>query len=304
MWFASPRLAGALAAVSLVAGVARGAPTKAPLMDWPDLMGRPLPQPTKHIAYGPDPLQFGELWVPEGKGPFPTVVMVHGGCWLSGVAKLSIMNYAAEDLRRRGFAVWNVEYRGVDRPGGGYPGTFQDVAAAADDLLTIAKANNLRTDRVLALGHSAGGHLALWLAARARLPAGSPLKTAKPLPIFSVVSLGGLPDLASEAGHGVCGEGTVARLVGSPNPTHPDVYADTSPADLGAGNDREVLISGADDPLATPAMADAYAAKMKAKGAFIRSFKLKDTGHVELISPGTLGWSRAVDAVASLIGPS
>ena len=160
--------AAALAAQATGAGAAK-------LMDWPDLLGRPLPAPSEKIAYGPDPMQFGELWIPDGKGPFPVVLMVHGGCWLSGVAKLSIMNYAADDLRQRGIAVWNIEYRGVDRPGGGYPGTFQDVAAGADALATIAPAHHLRLDRVVALGHSAGGHFVLWLAARSRLPAGSAL---------------------------------------------------------------------------------------------------------------------------------
>ena len=165
--------AAALAAQATGAGAAK-------LMDWPDLLGRPLPAPSEKIAYGPGPMQFGELWIPEGKGPFPVVLMVHGGCWLSGVAKLSIMNYAADDLRRRGIAVWNIEYRGVDRPGGGYPGTFQDVAAGADALATIAPAHHLRLDRVVALGHSAGGHFVLWLAARPRLPAGSALQARAP----------------------------------------------------------------------------------------------------------------------------
>jgi acetyl esterase/lipase len=106
------RAAAAVAgcAAALLATSASGAS----LMDWPDLLGRPMPAPTEKIAYGPDPMQFGELWLPEGKGPFPVVLTAHGGCWLSAVANLSIMNYAAEDLRRRGIAVWNIEYRGVE----------------------------------------------------------------------------------------------------------------------------------------------------------------------------------------------
>src|SRR5271156_978677 len=106
------RVAGAIGAAALAQA---GAGRAAALMDWPDLLGRPMPAPTRHIAYGPGPMQFGELWLPAGKGPFPVVLMVHGGCWLSSVAKLSIMNWAAEDLRQRGVAVWNIEYRGVDR---------------------------------------------------------------------------------------------------------------------------------------------------------------------------------------------
>ncbi len=259
-------MAAACCAAVALATSASAATTQ--LLDWPDLLARPMPAPTEKIAYGPGAAQFGELWLPQGRGPFPVVLMVHGGCWLSGVAKLSIMNYAAEDLRRRGIAVWNIEYRGVDRPGGGYPGTFEDVAAGADALERVAPAHHLRLGKVVALGHSAGGHLVLWLAARPRLPAGSVLKAARPLRIAGVVSAGGLPDLEPEAADEVCGKGVIARLVGQPAPGRPNVYADTSPAELGAGPEPQVQINGEEDPIAPPAFARAYAAKMK--GARLR----------------------------------
>ncbi|HLY80393.1 MAG TPA: alpha/beta hydrolase [Caulobacteraceae bacterium] len=284
-----------------MAVVFAGTAAAAPLLDWPDLLARPMPQPTREFAYGAAALQVADLWLPAGKGPFPVVLMVHGGCWRSGVAKLTIMNYAAEDLRRRGIAVWNVEYRGVDRPGGGYPGTFQDVAAGADKLAAIAPAYHLRTGHVVAFGHSAGGHLALWLAARPRLPASSPLRSANPLPIAAVVSSGGLPDLEAVRSQDICGADNVAKLVGSPSPSRPDVYADTSPAELGAGRDVEQLISGEEDPLAPPALADAYAAKMKRQGARISALSVPDTGHVELISPGAAAWARTVTTIEALL---
>ena len=292
--------AGRLAGIALIAALAGGA-APAPLMDWPDLLARPMPSPTREFAYGARPEQVADLWLPAGKGPFPVVLMVHGGCWRSGVAKLTIMNYVAEDLRRRGVAVWNVEYRGVDRPGGGYPGTFEDVAAGADKLAAIAPAYHLRTDRVVAFGHSAGGHLALWLAARPRIPVGSPLRSARPLPIAAVVSSGGLPDLEAVRAQDICGAGNVAKLVGPPSPSHADVYADTSPAELGVGRDVERLISGEEDPLAPPTLADAYAAKMKPKGARISTLAVPDTGHVELIAPGTAAWGLTVRTIQALL---
>jgi pimeloyl-ACP methyl ester carboxylesterase len=273
----------------------------APLMDWADLTERPLPRPTRQIAYGALPHQVAQLWLPEGAGSFPVVLMAHGGCWLSDVANLSLMNYAAEDLRRRGIAVWNIEYRGVDRPGGGYPGTFQDVAAAADLLGQVGPAYHLRTDRVIAFGHSAGGHLALWLAARGRIADGSALKTARPLPIAAVVSSGGLPDLEAVRAHGICGADTVARLVGEPTAGHRRIYADTSPAELGAGVDKEQLISGDQDAIAPPALADAYRAKMKQRGADIGAVTVLNTGHVELISPGTAAWDETVQTIERLL---
>lgn len=272
------------------------------LMDWPDLLGRPMPSLSETIAYGPGPLQFGELWLPAGQGPHPVVLMVHGGCWLSSVAKLGIMNYVAEDLRQRGYAVWNIEYRGIDRDGGGYPGTFQDVAAAADELTAIAPRYGLDLDRLVAVGHSAGGHLVLWLAARPRLPATSPLKSAHPLPIPAVLSLGGLPDLAAvrALGDQSCGAETVDRLVGPAGAAHRDVYADTSPAELPAGHDEEVLINADTDPIAPAEMGAAYAARMKARGARIRQETIRESGHVELIAPGTAAWSRASEVIDAL----
>ncbi len=293
-----------LAAAAALIGLAQlaGAPARAaPLMDWPDLMGRPLPSPTREIAYGASPLQVADLWLPDGKGPFPVVLMVHGGCWRSGVAKLTIMNYAAEDLRRRGIAVWNIEYRGVDRPGGGYPGTFQDVAAGADKLAQVAPAYHLRTSHVVAFGHSAGGHLALWLAARPRIPAGSVLRVARPLPIAAVVSSGGLPDLKAVRAQDICGADNVDKLVGPPGASHPKVYADTSPAELGVGADVERLISGEQDPLAPPPLAEAYRAKMKRLGARIAATTVAGAGHVELISPGTPAWDTTVRAIQALL---
>jgi acetyl esterase/lipase len=136
------------------------------LMAWPDLLERPRPQPDSTINYGADPLQVVDLWLPDGDGPHPTVLMVHGGCWQTDTADRTIMNWIADDLRRRGIAVWNIDYRGVDRPGGGYPGTFLDAAAAADALRDHAGRFNLDIDPLVAIGHSAGGHLALWLGAR------------------------------------------------------------------------------------------------------------------------------------------
>ena len=172
-----------------------GGGTPGRLMVWPDLLERPRPRPSATIRYGADPLQVADLWLPAGAGPHPVVLMVHGGCWQTGIADRTIMNWIADDLRRRGIAVWNIDYRGVDRPGGGYPGTFEDAAAAADAIRGHAGDYNLDLSRVVATGHSAGGHLALWLAARRRLPEGSPLRTPDPLPIHEVISLGGLPDL-------------------------------------------------------------------------------------------------------------
>jgi acetyl esterase/lipase len=272
-----------------VQGTARTAPD---LMQWPDLLTRPRPDPTRKFAYGSDPLQVADLWLPNGPGPHPTVLMVHGGCWQTEIADRTIMNWISDDLRRRGIAVWNIDYRGIDRAGGGYPGTYLDAGAAADALRGHAAHYDLDLSRLTAVGHSAGGHLALWLAARSRLPEGSPLRSADPIPIRSVVSLGGLPDLEQAAqppGSG-CGTEVIAKISG-------DRPAETSVprlAPLGVG---QVLVNGLQDRIIPAAFASDYAAKMQAKGDQVTVRMVDETGHVELIAPDSAAWRVAVKEI-------
>ncbi|HET9428445.1 MAG TPA: alpha/beta hydrolase [Allosphingosinicella sp.] len=261
------------------------------LMAWPDLLERPRPEPSLTIPYGEDPLQVADLWLPAGDGPHPVVLMVHGGCWQTEIADRNIMNWIADDLRRRGMAVWNIDYRGVDR-GGGYPNTFLDVAAAADALREHASRHRLDLSRLVATGHSAGGHLALWLAGRRRLPAGSPLRTGDPIPISAVVSLGGLPDLEEAArppGSG-CGTEVIARISGGR-------FAETSVPRLAPLGTKQVLVNGRQDRIIPVSYAEGYAAPMRAAGDEVEVRMIDRTGHVELIAPETAAWAAAVDAL-------
>ena len=259
------------------------------LMKWPDLLERPRPEPDETISYGSDGLQVVDLWLPKGRGPHPTVLMVHGGCWQTEIADRRIMNWIADDLRKRGIAVWNIDYRGVDRDGGGYPGTFHDAAAAADALREAAPKHGLDITRLVATGHSAGGHLALWLAGRPRLPAGSPLRTANPIPIHAVVSLGGLPDLEEAArppGSG-CGTEVIARISGGR-------FEETSVPRLAPLGVRQVLINGLQDRIIPTAYAEGYAGPMRAAGDRVEVRMIDRTGHVELIAPETKAWAATV----------
>jgi acetyl esterase/lipase len=260
------------------------------LLAWPDLLGRPRPTPDATVHYGADPLQVADVWLPAGRGTHKVVLMVHGGCWTSAIADRTIMNWIAADLRARGIAVWNIDYRGVDR-GGGYPNTFLDAAAAADALRSHARQYHLDDSRVVAIGHSAGGHLALWLAGRPKLPRNSPLRTAYPLPIREVISLGGLPDLeeAATSANG-CGNEVVHSLVGTR-------YADTSVPRLGPLGLPQVLINGRQDRIIPVAYAEGYARPMRAAGDTVRVRMLDRTGHVELVAPETAAWAAAVEEI-------
>ena len=271
----------------------------ATLMTWPDLLERERPVPSTSISYGDKSMQVVDLWLPEGKGPHPTLLMVHGGCWQTEIADRRIMNWIADDLRRRGIAVWNIDYRGVDREGGGYPGTFLDAAAAADALRTHAGKYNLRLSPLVATGHSAGGHLALWLAGRPRLPADSPLRSANPIPIATVVSLGGLPDLEEAArlpGSG-CGTEVIGKLTGGR-------FRDTSVPRLAPLRVDQVLINGLQDRIIPTSYAEGYARPMRAAGDKVKVRLIDRTGHVELIAPESEAWGAAVQEIEAALGIS
>jgi acetyl esterase/lipase len=296
----------ALAAMSTPVMAQTPAALSAKLLTWHDLTERPKPLPDATIDYGTDPMQKVDVWLPKGKtkGPFPVVVMVHGGCWTTDIADRSLMNWIADDLRNTGVAVWNIDYRGVDRTGGGYPGTFADAAKAADQLAANAKKFNLDTRRVLAIGHSAGGHLARVRGDRPKLPASSPLQAPHPLRIRHVISIGGLPDLeatATNADNG-CGTEVVAKLVGASTPQHPDVYADTSVPRLLPLGVKQDLINGREDRIIPAVMATDYIAKARAAGDTATLHTIPATGHVELIAPETPAWAEAKRLILSYFG--
>lgn len=271
-------------------------------MIWSDLLSRPRPDPTHEIKFGCGPTDIADLWLPETAAPHPVVLMVHGGCWQKKIADRRLMNYAAEELRRNGFAVWNIEYRGVDETGGGYPGTFLDVAAGADALRDQAAEHKLNINNIIGFGHSAGGHLALWLASRARLPAASPLKQENPLPIPGVINIGGLADLEASAPitEANCLSSILDQLTGEVSDKRPNVFADTSPAELLPFGATQICINGDRDPIAPPVLGEGYAAKAKAAGDTAQYCEIEDTGHVELIAPGTRAFDQTIAIIKKL----
>jgi len=280
----------------VIAAALAGAAQSAPI-SFADLLARPRAAPTKVIAYGADPLQFGQLWLPASKGPHPVVVMIHGGCWLASLPGVELMAYISDDLRRRGIAVWNIEYRRVGGPGGGYPGTFQDVGRAVDHLRAIAPAEHLDLRHVVVVGHSAGGHLALWIAARRRLPRQDRLFSANPLPVSGVVTLAGINDLAAYRATGpeACGgPDTIDQLVDAAGRRGQSVYADTSPAAMLPVHAPQTIVSGALDPIVPARFGDDYAAKARAAGDSVRAATLPGAGHFELIDPGSKAWLQIV----------
>ena len=266
------------------------------LMGWGDLYGLPKVAPDRSIAYGTDPLQVVDLWLPKGSGPHPVVIMIHGGCWQTEIAQRGIMNWIADDLRTAGVAVWNVEYRGVDR-GGGYPGTYMDVGAAADLQRSKAGEYGLDMRHIVAIGHSAGGHLALWLAARPSLASSSAIRGSDPVSIDVAISQGGLPDLdaAMKDAGGACGIDAPRLMAGG----HLD---ETSLPAMPFGKARQILFNNDRDTIAPPAFATAYAAAMKARGVAVETVTTPDEGHVELVAPSSESWRKQRAMLLSVLG--
>ncbi len=257
------------------------------------------------IAYGRDSLQFGDLRLPVGRGPFPVAVVIHGGCWQHGLASLQNSAALSDALRDAGVATWNVEYRRYDNPGGGWPGTFLDVAVAADSLRSIAKRYPLDLTRVVSVGHSAGGHLALWLAARNRLKADSPLRIGDPLPLVAAISLGGPGDLRDFSSYGdpICGERVIQTLLGGDPEVVPDRWAQGSPVQLLPLGVRQLMIAGESDRIMPQRALEAYAAAVRAKGGDIDVIRIPGAAHFEVMAPTTAAWPIVRDAIVKALTP-
>src|SRR5579862_3957732 len=206
-------------------------------------------------------------------------------------------------LTKKGVATWNLEYRRVENAGGGWPGTFQDVAAGVDFLRTVAQSWPLDLQRVVAVGHSSGGHLALWAAARHRLPASSPLYKEKPLPLRGVISLGGVPDLRSfvDYGKGVCGDRQQRLLGGTPSEVA-DRYAQASPGELLPLGVAQQLVYGGEDKAVPHDFFLAYEEAARQKGDAVRVILLGKSGHFEMLSPRTDAWPPVENAILSAVG--
>nr|WP_236588218.1 alpha/beta hydrolase [Tumebacillus amylolyticus] len=238
--------------------------------------------------------------LPEGAGPHPVVLIIHGGFWYAqyGLDQMDIM---AEDFRARGYASWNIEYRRIGHEGGAYPGTLLDVGAAADHLHEVAASYPLDLSRVVALGHSAGGHLALWLAGRHQLPVDSELAVTTPLRLKGVLSLAGANDLHHMWEVRQENSPVVALLGGTPA-EFPERYAQASPAQLLPFGVPQVLVHGTEDKHVPVALSTDYLPKAQAAGDSVELIELSGVEHFKVIDPTSEAWPPIVEALRKLIG--
>jgi acetyl esterase/lipase len=287
-------LCATLAAATITAGAA---PMK--LADYLALTG---PAPTATWAYGKAPSQYAELFIPAGKGPFPVAVLVHGGCWTKEFGGIRQLRNMAGALTARGIAVWNVEYRRVDEEGGGYPGTYQDINAALDLLSAKAPASSLDLQRIVAVGHSAGGQLVQWIAGRSRIPATSPLFQARALPVRQIVSLGGLADLRNEQAliKSSCDRDLV-DLTGLPSAARPDVFSDTNAAELMPNGSHTTLITGELDTVSPPRVAIDYAARARKAGDRADVVILPGASHYDEVAASSPSWPAVLNVIETAL---
>ena len=249
-------------------------------------------RPRRH-RYGRARSQFCELHAPAGEGPFPVAVVLHGGYWRARYGRL-ITRPLSADLACRGWAAWNVEYRRIGRgQGGGWPATFDDVAAGIDLLADLGDPR-LDLDRVVVVGHSAGGQLGLWAGGRPGLPAGAP-GAAPRVTLRAVAALAAVADLVK------AGEPAHALLGGTPDAV-PDRYAQADPMRRIPLDVPVLLVHPRDDETVPVRRSRAYADAARAAGADVTLVEPAGTTHRDPIDPSGAGWEAAAAWVSEIVG--
>jgi acetyl esterase/lipase len=246
-----------------------------------DILSRTPPPADQRVDYGRDPNQFVDVRLPSGKGPHPVVFFIHGGYWRAKY-DLSYAGHLCHALKNEGIATWNVEYRRVGNPGGGWPGTFADIRAAFQALMAAPEKDPhalLDLKRLCVAGHSAGGQLALCLAAH------SPSVTC-------VLSLAGVLDLRRGWELHLSND-AVAEFLGGPPSQVPEHYREASPAEQRIPSRAvQKLIHGTLDDDVPYEISEGYAARKKKAGENVELVTLPQTGHYEIVDPASGAWSR------------
>lgn len=234
------------------------------------------PPPGARIPYGQDANQFGELRKPQGKGPHPVVIFLHGGYWRAKY-DLTHTGHLCVALNQAGYATWSLEYRRLGHPGGGWPGTFDDVLAGAAHLRQVP---DLDLGRVVVSGHSAGGHLALWLAA------------STPIALRGVAALAPVTDLV-RASELELSNGVVHELLGGTPREQPQRYAAASPLARLPIATPQRLVHGRRDSVVPFDLSRRFARSSKNAELIV----LPDAGHFEIIDPRSPAWPQVERAI-------
>jgi acetyl esterase/lipase len=287
-----------------IAMTMQGAAVPKPALMIPgELEKLPARPPDHRIAYGNDTNQFGELRVPAGRGPHPVAVLVHGGCWKAEYATLRDLASMGDALEDAGIASWNIEYRRLRQDGSGWPGSYRDIGAAIEHLREVAPKHALDLTRVVIVGHSAGGHLAMWSAIRHRLTASSDLYVPNPLPIQGVINLAGTIDMTQniadmEAG---CRDTVVTSLLGGSPESVPARYREVSATAMLPLGVAQVLVWGEHENFVPLPLARSYVTAAVKAGDKARLLVVPAVGHFEPASPLSTSWPTVLAAIRELL---
>ena len=264
-----------------------------------EILDMPAPPADARLHYGPDPLQFGDLRLPHGAGPHPVAIVLHGGFWRSRYT-LEYTGHLCVALAQAGIATWNLEYRRIGNPGGGWPGTFLDVAMGADHVRALAGKYPLNLKNVISLGHSAGGHLAVWLAARHKIPPGDTLASANPIALRGAVPLAGVVDLR-RAWELRLSDGVVAELMGGPPDKLSQRYHAGSPIELVPLGGRVRLLHGTEDSVVPIEISNGYQKAASRAGDDARLVVLPGADHFAAVDPRSEHWHVVEETVKDLV---
>lgn len=253
----------------------------------------PIPRSVERIRYAEeDPSQHGFFGLPATGRPTALVVLIHGGFWFRGFGA-DLMDEAAADLRSRGFATWNIEYRRTGGLNGGYPNTFRDVADAIDHIPRLPLPDGLP---VALVGHSAGGHLAVWAASRTAKTPGGASKVA----ITHAYSLSGVLDLVTGDREKV-GNLAIPTLMGGTSAQVPKNYALGDPIQLLPASCPVTAIHAADDQYAPNSQSTTYVAAAKAAGGKA-TYREVPGDHLDMSRPGSAAWKAVQEGLAKQFG--
>jgi len=251
------------------------------------ILSRKPPEPDRRVVYGSDANQFVDVRVPHGKGPHPVVFFIHGGYWRAKY-DLSYAGHLCAALAKAGIATWNVEYRRVGNPGGAWPGTFEDIRAAYQFLRAQPGEADLK--RLCVAGHSAGGHLALCLAAFEKT-------------VTRVFSLAGVLDLRRAWELHLSNDAVSEFLGGSPKDV-PDHYREASPAERRIPQAVQKLVHGTADDSVPYEISKRYAEAKKKSGENVELITLPNIGHFEIVDPSSAVWAKMEALFRSLVESS
>lgn len=268
-----------------------------------ELQKLPVRAPDHRLEYGADRHQFGELRLPKARGPHPVAVLVHGGCWKAEYATLRDLAPMGDALKDEGIASWNIEYRRPQQEGSGWPGTYLDVGHAIDHLRQLATRFDLDLSKVVVVGHSAGGHLAMWSAARQRLSPQSALHTPHPLPLRGVINLAGTIEMTDNIANmeSRCRDTVVSTLMGGTPAAVPQRYREVSATAMLPLHVPQVLIWGEHEEFVPQPLAERHVERAIKAGDKARLIVVPATGHFESASPASTAWPTVLGAIRSLL---